>query len=54
MNEVGVDPGIDHMLAMQCFDEVKRAGGKVSNIFTFSTEGSFPCIKFYKEMVITF
>lgn len=29
MNEVGVDPGIDHMLAMQCFDEVHRAGGKV-------------------------
>ena len=29
LNEVGVDPGIDHMLAMQCFDEVKNAGGKV-------------------------
>ena len=23
LNEVGVDPGIDHMLAMQCFDEIK-------------------------------
>ena len=30
MNEVGVDPGIDHMLAMECFDEVKASGGKVS------------------------
>lgn len=29
VNEVGVDPGIDHMLAMECFDEVKHAGGKV-------------------------
>ena len=29
VNEVGVDPGIDHMLAMQCFDEVKVHGGKV-------------------------
>ena len=29
LNEVGVDPGIDHMLAMQCFDEIKSAGGKV-------------------------
>lgn len=29
LNEVGVDPGIDHMLAMQCFDEVHRLGGKV-------------------------
>lgn len=29
MNEVGVDPGIDHMLAMECFDEVRAHGGKV-------------------------
>ena len=29
VNEVGVDPGIDHMLAMQCFDEVKIRSGKV-------------------------
>ena len=29
MNEIGVDPGIDHMLAMQCFDEVHSKGGKV-------------------------
>lgn len=30
LNEVGVDPGIDHMLAMECFDQVKNLGGKVS------------------------
>ena len=30
LNEVGLDPGIDHMLAAQCFDEVKSKGGKVS------------------------
>ena len=29
VNEVGLDPGIDHMLAVQCFDEVQRKGGKV-------------------------
>lgn len=29
MNEVGLDPGIDHMLAMECFDEVHNNGGKV-------------------------
>ena len=29
MNEVGVDPGIDHLLAMECFDDVKDHGGKV-------------------------
>ena len=22
VNEVGADPGIDHLLAMECFDEV--------------------------------
>lgn len=33
VNEVGVDPGIDHMLAMQCFDEVRHAGGKVEFSF---------------------
>ncbi len=32
MNEVGVDPGIDHMMAMQCFDEVKNDGGKVGTL----------------------
>lgn len=30
LNEVGLDPGIDHMLAAQCFDEVRSKGGKVS------------------------
>ena len=28
-NEIGFDPGIDHMLAMQCFDEAHDKGGKV-------------------------
>ena len=27
--EVGLDPGIDHLLAMNCFDEVRAEGGKV-------------------------
>lgn len=30
LNEVGLDPGIDHMLATQCFDEVHSKGGKVT------------------------
>ena len=30
MNEVGVDPGIDHMLAIQCFENVEEHGGKVT------------------------
>ena len=29
VTEVGLDPGIDHMLAMECFDDVKAEGGVV-------------------------
>lgn len=29
MNEIGVDPGIDHMSAMQVIDEIKSKGGKM-------------------------
>lgn len=29
MNEVGLDPGIDHMSAMKIIDEAKRKGSKV-------------------------
>ena len=30
LNEIGLDPGIDHMSAMQIIDTVKREGGSVS------------------------
>lgn len=29
ITECGLDPGIDHMLAMECFENVKQQGGKV-------------------------
>ena len=29
MCELGLDPGIDHMLAMECIDEVHSKNGKV-------------------------
>ena len=32
MNEVGLDPGIDHMSAMKIIDEAKAAGKKVGII----------------------
>ncbi|KAH8032636.1 hypothetical protein HPB51_026089 [Rhipicephalus microplus] len=35
MNEVGLDPGIDHLLAMECFDEVRRKGGKVVSFVSY-------------------
>lgn len=31
MNESGLDPGIDHMLAMECIDMIHEYGGKVSD-----------------------
>lgn len=35
MNEVGLDPGIDHLLAMECFDEVRRKGGKLLSFVSY-------------------
>jgi len=35
VNEVGADPGIDHLLAMQCFDEAHTGGGKVEKFISF-------------------
>ncbi|ESO06790.1 hypothetical protein HELRODRAFT_110863 [Helobdella robusta] len=35
VNEVGVDPGIDHMLAMDSFDEIKAHGGKVTSFVSW-------------------
>ena len=44
VNEVGLDPGIDHMLAMECFEEVHRAGGKVDSFLSFC--GGLPAPEF--------
>merc|ERR1712241_1030174 len=35
VNEVGLDPGIDHFLAMECFDDVHTGGGKVESFVSF-------------------
>uniref|UniRef100_A0A914EBA5 Saccharopine dehydrogenase (NAD(+), L-glutamate-forming) n=1 Tax=Acrobeloides nanus TaxID=290746 RepID=A0A914EBA5_9BILA len=35
MNESGLDPGIDHMLAMECFDQIHEHGGKVNSFVSF-------------------
>lgn len=35
MNEAGLDPGIDHMLAMECFDRVHEMGGKIKSFVSF-------------------
>ncbi|MFH2096280.1 MAG: saccharopine dehydrogenase C-terminal domain-containing protein [Bacteroidota bacterium] len=38
MNELGVDPGIDHMSAMKVIDEIRSKGGKLQ-LFKSSTGG---------------
>lgn len=35
MNEVGLDPGIDHLFAMECFDEIHEAGGKIESFVSY-------------------
>ena len=35
MNEIGVDPGIDHMSAMRVLDEIKAKGGKMHSFKSF-------------------
>ena len=35
LNEIGVDPGIDHMSAMKIIDRVKSAGGKITSFKSY-------------------
>ena len=35
LNEVGVDPGLDHMSAMQVIDAVRRQGGQIDSFFSY-------------------
>lgn len=35
MNEIGLDPGIDHLYAVKTFDEVHRAGGKIKLFLSY-------------------
>jgi alpha-aminoadipic semialdehyde synthase len=35
LNEIGLDPGIDHLTACQIFDEVKSKGGKVTSFVSW-------------------
>jgi len=35
LNEIGLDPGIDHMSAMQIIDAVKKNGGKVTSFKSY-------------------
>ena len=35
LNELGVDPGIDHMSAMKIIDDVHKDGGKILHFYSF-------------------
>lgn len=44
LNEIGVDPGIDHMAAMRVIDGVKRKGGRVTSFYSYC--GGLPSLAF--------
>ncbi|XP_008202921.1 alpha-aminoadipic semialdehyde synthase, mitochondrial isoform X2 [Nasonia vitripennis] len=35
LNEVGLDPGIDHLLALEVFDDIRQAGGRVESFVSW-------------------
>lgn len=35
MNEIGLDPGIDHLYAVKTIEEVHRAGGKITSFLSY-------------------
>lgn len=36
LNECGLDPGIDHMSAMQLIDNIRKAGGTINSFYSFT------------------
>lgn len=44
VNEVGVDPGIDHLLAMDCFRLADQKGGKIESFVSWC--GGLPAADF--------
>ncbi|HHJ53185.1 MAG TPA: saccharopine dehydrogenase, partial [Caldithrix abyssi] len=43
LNEIGVDPGIDHMAAMRIIDEVRQAGGTIESFYSYC--GGLPALE---------
>src|ERR1700761_7563625 len=35
MNEIGLDPGLDHLYAIKTIDEVHKAGGKITSFLSY-------------------
>ena len=43
LNEIGVDPGIDHMSAMKIFHDVEKNGGKITSFMSYC--GGLPALE---------
>ena len=43
LNEIGVDPGIDHMAAMRIIDKVRQAGGTIESFYSYC--GGLPALE---------
>jgi saccharopine dehydrogenase-like NADP-dependent oxidoreductase len=50
LNEVGLDPGIDHMLVMKAVDSVHSRGGKVG-MYVYVYTSKYICIHIYNIYV---
>ena len=44
VNEMGVDPGIDHMAAMKTINKIKGAGGKIISFYSYC--GGLPAVAY--------
>ena len=44
LNEVGLDPGIDHMLAMELFEIIRDDGGRIDSYVSYC--GGLPAPEF--------
>ncbi|XP_022910037.1 alpha-aminoadipic semialdehyde synthase, mitochondrial [Onthophagus taurus] len=44
LNEVGLDPGIDHLLALECIQDVQALGGRVTSFVSYC--GGLPAPEF--------
>ena len=44
LNEVGLDPGIDHMLAMELFENIRDDGGRIDSYVSYC--GGLPAPEF--------
>jgi saccharopine dehydrogenase-like NADP-dependent oxidoreductase len=42
LNEIGVDPGMDHMAAMKVINDVKRRGGRIESFYSYC--GGLPAL----------